>query len=109
MELLRSRILTFLIHQIAQTDERSCVKVELEHRPGGDFRERVVREWVRAQEPTLFEVPRLHEFVSQIIDAAIECADDFDAQHGVVPRRFIVRSFQFMGGRHLFSFTLEET
>jgi hypothetical protein len=100
---LHAKILGFLMGEWAKKAERQLVSVELVYAPGNGFKDEEIRKWVRADEPELFaEFANIEELVKRIVDIAEGEADAKPAGK----HRFIVRTFQHVGGRATHSFAL---
>jgi len=103
---LHSKILAFLLGEWARQDNRQLIRVVLFYSPSNGFKDEQIREWVRTDEPELFaDSGKLDDLVRQIIDIA---EGEVDAKQAG-KHRFIVRTYQFMGGRQTLSFALAPT
>lgn len=100
---IHQKILGFLIGEFAKTEGHQCTSVELLFSPGSGYKDEQVREWMRADDPELFEPARSPELVSLMIDIAEGEADAKPPGR----YRFIVRTTQFLKGRQICSFALQ--
>lgn len=100
---LHPRMLGFLAQEFAKKDNQVCVRLELEYRPTGGFKAEQIREWIRQDDPDLFEMAKLPDFISTIIDIAEAEADAKPpGKHS-----FALRTHQYFKGRQLLSFWLQ--
>lgn len=100
---LHQKLLGFLASEFTKKEGHQCVSVELMFSPGGGFKDEQVREWVRANDPDLFEMANIPDFVSNMLDIAEGEADAKPAGR----HRFFVRTTQFLRGRQICSFALQ--
>lgn len=100
-EELHQKILAFLSGAFGQSGHRMCVKLELSHAQQG-FRDEPIKTWDREEDPELFaDLGRIEALTSQIVEKAFQEADSF----GRGTHRFVLRTFQHLGGREKLSFS----
>jgi hypothetical protein len=103
MEELHSKILGFLAGEFARKEGRQCTSVELLYTPGSDFRDEEIRQWIREEDSELFEsFVHTEKLVSMIIEIAENAANTKPAGK----HRFVVRTYQHLGGRAHHPFAL---
>ena len=100
---LHGKILGFLMAEWARKDNRQLTGVDLLYSPGQGFKDEDIRKWIRTDEPEMFaEFANVEKLVAQIIDIA---EGEVDAKPAG-KHRFIVRTYQHMGGRATMSFAM---
>jgi hypothetical protein len=101
-----AKILTFLAEQFALKENRQCVGVDLLYSPGGGFRDEMMRQWLRKDDPELFDTfVNVEKFAAQIVEIV---EGEVDAKQPG-RHRFVVRTHQAMGGRAFTSIVLQPT
>lgn len=100
---LHTKILSFLMGEFARKKARQCVKVSLVYAPGGGYQDEEIRSWEREKDPELFDTfAHLEQTVSLIVEIAENKVDYLPAGK----HRFVVRTYQHLGGRAHRSFWL---
>lgn len=100
---LHQKMLAFLMTEWGRKENRQLVGVDLLYLPGGGYKDDLLRQWERADEPEMFaEYVNIEKLVSQILEIA---EGDVDTKPGG-KHRYLVRTRQHMGYKLTFSFTL---
>jgi hypothetical protein len=102
---VHTKILTFLVDEIARKDLRQCVCIDLLYAHGADYHDEAVRSWTDDEYPALFDGPALIEQIASII---VEVAEEHATIIRDCSRRYVVRTRQIAGGRQLCSFQLPQ-
>jgi len=111
------KLIAFLAGQLALTEHRSCVKIELEYSPATGYRPDPVKTWTPESAPEIFGVfiadsangetdadaaklaERRMVFVQRLVGEIISLAEDFADGYGSGTHRFCVRCHEHLGGR----------
>jgi len=97
---VHAKILAFLVGEFAHKEGRQCIGVDLLYVHGNGVRDVALRKWTRADQSELFEGTNVEQLVGQIIRIAEDEVEALGA------RRFVVRTWQYMGDRASCLFTL---
>lgn len=101
-----AKILAFLAGEFALKENRQCLGVDLLYSPGGGFRDEMLRQWLRKDDPEMFDsFVNTEKFVALILEIV---EGEVDAKQPG-RHRFVVRTHQAMGGRALTSIVLQPT
>jgi hypothetical protein len=100
---LHGKILGFLTVELGRMGGRRCTRVDLEFKPGAEFRDESLGQWDPEEEGS-DDFARVERLVSTMIEVAENHAASLQPEFQ--DSRFVVYTRQYLGGRGMLTFKL---